>query len=102
MFLDDTGLDKIMSLADKLDYLDDKIRQITSDENKQKGVITALEPWETALLPLECGGTDRCSFLSGTVPGMTDENALEEALYNAVPESQLNVVSSTENKSISK
>jgi V/A-type H+-transporting ATPase subunit I len=93
-FLNESELDKYLSLAATLESRDSRIRRINAEETREYTLIASLLPWETMQLPFDHEGTATSGVLIGSVPPGADLSALDRALSDAAPESQLFEVSS--------
>ena len=91
--LDETNLRTYMDKADRVIYLDDKIRRLSAEEAVKRTDIAALTPWAELNLPLECAGTETSALVLGTVPVTVDLAAAGSALAEATDKAELFAVS---------
>ena len=67
-YLDDSNLEKAVSLAEDILKADERIKSIRSEESRMRADILALTPWINLDLPLEVSGTSTTNLIIGTVP----------------------------------
>ena len=72
VLLDDTGLAGALKVAEGIESYDARIKRISAEESRQRGVIQSLQPWLDLDLPLGTEGTERCAVLLGTIPARTE------------------------------
>lgn len=85
-FLREDGLEETLSLASRLDNLDNRVRHQSAEEAREAALIESLLPWASLDLPLNFEGTKTSAVLLGSVPAGTDFFALERAVSDAVTE----------------
>ncbi len=54
--------------AEELEKLDESIRRVSEQENRARGLIESLTPWESLDIPMEIRGTETCSVTFGAIP----------------------------------
>ena len=84
VLLDDTGLTGALKTAEAIEGYDSRIKRISAEESRQRGVIESLQPWLDLDLPLNTEGTERCSVLYGSLPArieLGDVSAAVEAVH---------------------
>ncbi len=74
--LNEDAISKDLEMAENIIELDNAIRDITSQENKEKATITAMEPWLDMNQDLGQSGTVCCDIMYATIPM---EHSLDEA-----------------------
>ena len=89
VLLDDTGLAGALKVAEGIESYDARIKRISAEESRQRGVIQSLQPWLDLDLPLGTEGTERCAVLLGTIPARTEPGQVEAALEQIDAESEL-------------
>ena len=89
VLLDDTGLAGALKVAEGIESYDARIKRISAEESRQRGVIQSLQPWLDLDLPLGTEGTERCAVLLGTIPARTELGQVEAALEQIDAESEL-------------
>ncbi|MBP8639587.1 MAG: V-type ATP synthase subunit I [Oscillospiraceae bacterium] len=92
--MDESSLGISLALAEKLMGMDDKIKRITAEESRLRGLVETLKPWESLDIPLELSETKNCAVLHGTVPATVDLKTLEAELAVNESESQILKISS--------
>ncbi|MBQ5671985.1 MAG: V-type ATP synthase subunit I [Oscillospiraceae bacterium] len=92
--LDESNLKEYMDKADRVIYLDDKIRRLTAEETVKHTDIAALTPWADLDLPLDTVGTETSALILGTIPGTVDFAQAAAALEEATEKAELFVISS--------
>ena len=95
--LDDSALEDCLALAERLTTWDSRIKRLSALETRENTFVESLLPWEPLMLPLNCEGTRTTGVVFGTLPPMTDLQAVNDAL-SAVPEAQAFEVSSDKNQ----
>ena len=88
-FLDDTGLSGALKFAGAIDGYDARIKRISAEESRQRGIIDSLQPWLGLDLPLNTEGTERCGVLMGTIPVKMELADVQAALSQVDEESEL-------------
>ena len=88
-FLDDTGLSGALKFAGAIEGYDARIKRITAEESRQRGIIDSLQPWLGLDLPLNTEGTERCGVLMGTIPVKMELADVQAALSQVNEESEL-------------
>ena len=88
-FLDDTGLSGALKFAGAIEGYDARIKRITAEESRQRGIIDSLQPWLGLDLPLNTEGTERCGVLMGTIPVKMELADVQAALSQVDEESEL-------------
>ncbi len=89
VLLDESGLDRAMSLAEKLTGTEERIKRISAEESRQRSSIEALEPWADLDLPMETTGTGTCAAVLGTVSAKVELNEVDSALSQVTEEAEL-------------
>lgn len=92
--LDESSLKEYIELAKSLDDADDKIKRLTVEESRIKGLIETLEPWVSLEVPLELSETKTCVLMPGVIPSTVDLKTLKAELAADESESQIFEVSS--------
>lgn len=93
-FLDESGLDSALELAENIAHKDSRIRHISAEETRLGSLIESLKPWKELALPLDTPGTKYAAVVLGTVPASVILRDMDEALELAVPEAQVFQVNS--------
>ena len=88
-FLDDTGLSGALKFAGAIEGYDARIKRISAEESRQRGIIESLQPWLGLDLPLNTEGTERCGVLMGTIPVKMELADVQSALSQVDEESEL-------------
>ena len=88
-FLDDTGLSGALKFAGAIEGYDARIKRISAEESRQRGIIESLQPWLGLDLPLNTEGTERCGVLMGTIPVKMELSDVQSALSQVDEESEL-------------
>lgn len=88
-FLDDTGLSGALKFAGAIEGYDARIKRISAEESRQRGIIDSLQPWLELDLPLNTEGTERCGVLMGTIPVKMELADVQAALSQVDEESEL-------------
>ena len=88
-FLDDTGLSGGLKFAGAIEGYDARIKRISTEESRQRGIIDSLQPWLGLDLPLNTEGTERCGVLMGTIPVKMELADVQAALSQVDEESEL-------------
>ena len=78
-----------LKVAEGIESYDARIKRISAEESRQRGVIQSLQPWLDLDLPLGTEGTERCAVLLGTIPARTELGQVEAALEQIDAESEL-------------
>lgn len=97
-FFDEKSLTAELVAAEKLGELDMKLRSITAEESRLRGLHAQLSPWRTLDMPLELGGTVRTDVVMGMLPATADGTEIGKRLAEAAPEAELLEVSSDDDQ----
>ncbi len=89
VLLDDSGLDKALEKAAEINGLEEKIKRLTAEENRQNGLIESVKPWLELDLPLDTVATERSAVLWGSVPARIDLAEVSAAVEEASDEAEL-------------
>ncbi|MCL2401563.1 MAG: hypothetical protein FWC90_02845 [Oscillospiraceae bacterium] len=94
--LDGSETERCLETARKLIALDAQGYELSANEKSARSFIESLKPWTLLDIPLDYAGTQSTRLLRGTISAdcEADSAQVEEAIYKAVPESQIFVVSS--------
>jgi len=95
-FLDEEKLAGSREAAKKIVELDESIRNHYLEESSCSTLLEVLEPWRGYKLPLEYSGTQSVAVKLGTVPMVSDMDALMERLMEEAPETELTEISEDE------
>lgn len=91
--LDLSGLDAALGLAGEINGRDERIRRISAEESRIRGVIESLVPWRELDIPLDCSGTENAAVVFGSVLPQIAAETLTEALGQVSGEAELYEVS---------
>lgn len=92
-FLNRESLDEYRGIAEKILANEDRIKRITAEEGRIRGVIESLAPWLGFDCPLETEGTRDSALLLGACPATAPVAAVEKALAESADEAELFAVS---------
>ena len=87
--LNGNGISAALNVAEAIEKADDRIRRLSAEEVRQRGIAETVTPWLTMLMPLNSTGTERCGVLLGSFPIRTDLNAVSEGLALVSEEAEL-------------
>ncbi len=79
-FLDEDALGQTLDTARRLEGLEDHLRGLSTEENRQKVLLHALEPWTALQYPLEKTKTARCWIQLGSLPLAMDMQTVDAAI----------------------
>jgi len=94
--LDEAELAQGSTVCEAVSDLDGRIRADYQEEMACRFRREVLLPWKDLEIPIDSTGTERVAVRLGTLPIMADYDALCRELSEAVPESELNLLSSDE------
>ena len=89
VLLDDSILEKALSAAAEINGLEDKIKRLTAEENRQNGLIESVQPWLDLDIPLDTVSTERSAVLWGSIPARIDLAEVHAAVAEASDEAEL-------------
>ena len=89
VFLDETGLNGALRIAEQIREADGRIKRIAAEESRLRSVCEALQPWLDLDLPLNFEGTERCAVLLGTLPARIALGEVTNALEAVSEECEL-------------
>ncbi len=91
--LSDTGLKSAEDKAELINGLEEKIRKLNAEENRENAMIESVQPWLDLDLPLDMTSTERCVLLRGSVPARIPLENVRAAVTDASEEAELFQVS---------
>ncbi|MBQ9733199.1 MAG: hypothetical protein IJV74_03075, partial [Clostridia bacterium] len=95
-FLDEARLEESRSIAEKINELDELIRNCWLEEGSCSTLIEVLSPWKDFSVPLEYSGTAHVGMKLGTIPTVSDFEGLKAELGEKVEECELTEISEDE------
>ncbi|MBQ9663329.1 MAG: V-type ATP synthase subunit I [Oscillospiraceae bacterium] len=87
--LDDSGLKTVLEKAAEISGLEEKIKRLTAEENRQSSLIESVKPWMELDLPLDTASTERSAILWGSIPARIDLQSVIAAVEEASDEAEL-------------
>ena len=87
--LDDSILEGAMEKASFINGLEEKIKRLTAEENRQNSLIESVRPWLELDLPLDTAATERSAVLWGSIPARIDLQEVISAVESASDEAEL-------------
>ena len=87
--LDDSILDGALEKASFINGLEEKIKRLTAEENRQNSLIESVRPWLELDLPLDTAATERSAVLWGSIPARIDLQEVISAVESASDEAEL-------------
>jgi V/A-type H+-transporting ATPase subunit I len=87
--LDASVLKSAQEKAAEINGLEEKIKRLTAEENRQNSLIESVRPWMELDLPLNTASTERAAVLWGSIPGRVELSAVTAALEEASDEAEL-------------
>ncbi len=91
--LDESGIEEARKKAEFINGLEEKIKRLTAEENRQNTLIESVKPWLDLDLPLDMTSTERSSIVWGSIPARVELDEVKEALKDASEEAELFVIS---------
>ena len=70
--LDESGIEVARKKAEFINGLEEKIKRLTAEENRQNVLIESVKPWLELDLPLDTLATERSSILWGSLPARVE------------------------------
>lgn len=95
--LDESVIGENLAAAEKISKLDERVRQLTAEESRQRAAIETLTPWKDLDYPLDRKETEYCSIVPGMLPVTVEPATAAEALAQATDEAEMYDVSKDEN-----
>ncbi len=92
--LSEIGIGSALRVAEQIEQRDARIKRISAEESRERGVIEALIPWLELDMALNTESTERCSVVMGTVPQRIGAAQAAAAVEGVSEESELFVVNS--------
>ena len=89
VLLDDSILKSAVGKAAEINGLEEKIKRLAAEENRQSGLIESVMPWLELDLPLDTVSTERSAILWGSVPARIDLQSVIAAVEEASDEAEL-------------
>lgn len=80
VLIDSSTVAPVMEIAESIVADDERIKRLSAEESRQRGVIESLVPWLGLDMPLETTGTQYSRVLMGTVNTRISLNELESSL----------------------
>ncbi len=87
--LDDSQLKHAQEAAAEINGLEEKIKRLTGEENRQNALVESLLPWQDLDLPLDTVSTERCAILWGSLPARVELPSVSSAIELASDEAEL-------------
>lgn len=87
--LDDSILRQAENEASVISGLEDKMKRLTAEENRQNTLLESVAPWMNLDLPLDTSGTERSVLLWGSIPARVSLQDVSAALEQASDEAEL-------------
>ena len=87
--LDDSILDGALEKASFINGLEEKIKRLTAEENRQNSLIESVRPWLDLDLPLDTAATERSAVLWGSIPARIELQEVISAVEGASDEAEL-------------
>ncbi len=89
VLLDDSILKSAVGKAAEINGLEEKIKRLAAEENRQSGLIESVMPWLELDMPLDTVSTERSAILWGSVPARIDLQSVIAAVEEASDEAEL-------------
>ena len=87
--LDESGLKAALEEAARINGLEEKIKRLTAEENRQKSLIESMAPWLDLDMPLGLAETERSAVILGSLPAKVELPAVVSAVEEASEEAEL-------------
>ena len=87
--LDDSILSAALEKASVINGLEEKIKRLTAEENRQNTLIESVQPWLDLDLPLDTAATERSAVVWGSIPARIDLQEVSSAVESASDEAEL-------------
>ena len=87
--LDDSILKSALEKASTINGLEEKIKRLTAEENRQNTLIESVQPWLDLDLPLDTSATERSAVLWGSIPARVDLPEVISAVEGTSDEAEL-------------
>ena len=87
--LDDSILSAALEKASVINGLEEKIKRLTAEENRQNTLIESVQPWLDLDLPLDTAATERSAVVWGSIPARIDLQEVTSAVESASDEAEL-------------
>lgn len=91
--LDDVQLQQASDEARRITALEDQMKLLTTEENRQKSLIESVSPWLDLDLPLGTQGTETCALLWGSLPARVSLESVSAAVEAVTDEAEVFEVS---------
>ena len=91
--LDESGLKSAQATAEEVCGLEEKMKRLTAEENRQNSLIESMKPWLGLDLPLCTTSTERCAVLWGSIPSRVELGEVKAAVASVSEEAELFPVS---------
>ena len=93
VLLDDTILQDAVDKASEINGMEEKIKRLTSEENRENSLIESVRPWLDLDLPLDTVSTERTVILWGSIPARISLDDVAAELGTASEEAELFLIS---------
>ena len=87
--LDDSILKSALEKASTINGLEEKIKRLTAEENRQNTLIESVQPWLDLDLPLDTTATERSAVLWGSIPARVELQEVISAVDGTSDEAEL-------------
>lgn len=95
--MDGSSLEESLALSCALLEAEEKIKRLSAEESRLKGLIETLKPWEMLDIPFDRTETKSCFVAYGLIPAAVSLSEVETALYSETDSSQLFLVGADRN-----
>ncbi len=89
VLLDDSILAEALAKASEINGLEEKIKRLTAEENRQNSLIESVLPWTDLDIPLDTVSTERSAILWGSIPARIELQTVSSAIEEASDEAEL-------------
>ena len=93
VLLDESILSGAVEKAGEINGLEEKIKRLTAEENRQQSLRESVQPWLNLDLNLDTTGTERSAILWGSIPARIELQTVSAAVEEASDEAELFLVS---------
>ena len=92
--LDSAILKSALENAAEINGLEEKMKRLTAEENRQNSLIESVRPWLDLDMPLNTVSTERSAILLGSIPARVELASVSAAVEEASDEAELFLISS--------
>lgn len=86
--------EKLWAVVEEINRMDEKLKELKSEENRNENLINSLIPWSSAEIPLDLTNTRNTTVMYGVIPASEDINRIISDIERDIQECWINIINS--------